>query len=306
MDKENKSAVIGTVFMDIKGFSRSKYDPVGTNIGDVYFIHGGVGRNAAENLANIGIPVSFVSTVDLGSSGDDIIRALNRCGADTSYVLRTEADGMGLWLAVLDEKGELAGSISKQPNMNIFESYIENIIYDVVENCSAVVLEIDMTRKIAEMVILAANKASKPVYALVGNMNVVLQSKELLSKTDCFICNNIEAAKLMEKEAVDVSAFELVKEIGDSLKLQSVVVTNGADGAYYYDRISGVTGHQRAVETVVKDSTGAGDAFFSGTVGALIKGFSLKKACEFGARLSAEVLASTGSAVEKCPDFYNR
>ena len=60
MNDMNKIAVIGTVFMDIKGFSHNSYDPVGTNIGDIVFSFGGVGRNAAENLANIGIPVSFL------------------------------------------------------------------------------------------------------------------------------------------------------------------------------------------------------------------------------------------------------
>ena len=52
MSDMNKIAVIGTVFMDIKGFAQNTYDPVGTNIGDIMFSFGGVGRNAAENLAN--------------------------------------------------------------------------------------------------------------------------------------------------------------------------------------------------------------------------------------------------------------
>ena len=37
MNDMNKIAVIGTVFMDIKGFSHNSYDPVGTNIGDIVF-----------------------------------------------------------------------------------------------------------------------------------------------------------------------------------------------------------------------------------------------------------------------------
>ena len=32
-------ALFGTVFIDIKGFSKNKYDPVGRNVGNVQFIH---------------------------------------------------------------------------------------------------------------------------------------------------------------------------------------------------------------------------------------------------------------------------
>lgn len=303
----NKIAVIGTVFMDIKGFAHGKYDPVGTNIGDVQFFHGGVGRNAAENLANIGLPVSFLSTVDVGASGDEIISALEAKGVDTRYILRTKERGMGMWLAVLDCSGELCGSISQQPDLSLFEKYIDSVICDAVRDCSCVVLEIDMTKEIANRVIIAAEKAQKPVYALVGNMSVILENKEMLRKTACFICNNIEAGRLVGED-YSVATTEIllnnIKQIAQKHGIKSLVITNGAEGAVYYDSILGKTGHQCAVETTVIDSTGAGDAFFSGTVGALSKGFEIDKACEYGAVLASKVIALSQSSAEPCIDFF--
>jgi len=308
MSDMNKTAVVGTVSMDIKGFAQNTYDPVGTNIGDIVFSFGGVGRNAAENLANIGTPVSFISTVDIGASGDEIIADLISKGVDTRHVLRTENNGMGMWLAVLNSNGELCGSISQQPDLSLLENYIDDVIDAAIADCSAVVLEIDMSREIAEKVLAAAEKTSKPVYTIVGNMSVINANKHMLSKTACFICNNIEAGKLINKDFTEVSLETLLSEImiiSDKFNIDALIITNGAEGAVYYDRRSELIGHQPAIKTDVVDTTGAGDAFFSGAVGALTRGFSIDRASEYGAKLASKVIASSQSSVERCLEFFN-
>ena len=108
--------VVGTAFVDIKGFPLNAYIPGGRNAGKIEVMHGGVGRNVAEDIANAGIPVSFVSMADNTSEGDNVIKRLKDSGVDTSYVLSVP-DGMGMWLAVFDETGDVVASISKRPNM---------------------------------------------------------------------------------------------------------------------------------------------------------------------------------------------
>ena len=71
------------------------------------------------------------------------------------------------------------------------------------------------------------------------------------------------------------SILKKIKEIADKFDIKSLIITNGADGAVYYDKTAGDCGHQPAIKTTVVDSTGAGDAFFSGAVGALSKGFAI-------------------------------
>ena len=55
----------------------------------------------------------------------------------------------------------------------------------------------------------------------------------------------------------------------------------------------------------VKDTTGAGDAFFSGTVMALTKGMPLSEAVKYGSRLASLTISSDGSACPIMPDFFN-
>lgn len=299
---KKKIAVIGTVFMDIKGFSHSKYDPYGTNIGSIQFVHGGVGRNAAENLANIGMSVIFLSTIDTGASGDEIIGKLQNRGIDINNILRTEKNGMGMWLAVLNEHGELVGSISQQPDLNLFCVHIEKTITAVLDECSAVVLEIDTTKEIAACVFEAAQRVDLPVYAIVGNMSVILENTHFLSQTECFICNNIEAGKLINTDLGNVSnnkLMSIIKLIAEKYNIKKMIITNGEKGSVYYDTYTDICGEQGAIKTDVVDTTGAGDAFFSGAVASLIEGNDMKSACEMGTMLASRVIASESSTIDQ-------
>ena len=106
------TVVIGTTFVDLKGFSAEKYIPRGRNLGEVKIVHGGVGRNVVENFANIGMPVSYVGMLEDSAIGRDVECHLYEIGADMSHMIKVPKNGIGMWLVILDENGELAGSIS--------------------------------------------------------------------------------------------------------------------------------------------------------------------------------------------------
>ena len=107
--------VIGDVFIDVKGYSTAPFIPGGRNAGVIQQIHGGVGRNVVEDIANIELKPTFVSLVDDDAMGDDVIRKLERHKVDTRY-MRKVKNGMGTWLAVFDQDGDVVASISKRPD----------------------------------------------------------------------------------------------------------------------------------------------------------------------------------------------
>ena len=109
-------AVIGATFVDIKGFPSDSYIPTGRNVGRVEYIHGGVARNVVEDIANVELRPIFLGIVDDTPMGRDVVQKLQNHKVNTDYVL-TRPDGMGTWLAVFDNNGDVAGSISKRPNM---------------------------------------------------------------------------------------------------------------------------------------------------------------------------------------------
>ena len=107
--------VIGAVFVDIKGYPLSTYIPGGRNAGRVEQVHGGVCRNVAEDIANVELRPTFVSLVDDTGSGQDVIDKLARHKVNTKYIEKVP-DGMGTWLAVFDNDGDVCAAISKRPD----------------------------------------------------------------------------------------------------------------------------------------------------------------------------------------------
>ena len=61
--------VIGTVFVDVKGYPEAAFIPTGRNVGRVEHVHGGVGRNVAEDIANCELRPTLISLVDQSGDG---------------------------------------------------------------------------------------------------------------------------------------------------------------------------------------------------------------------------------------------
>ena len=293
--------VIGAVFVDVKGFSFGTYMPEGTNIGDVQMVPGGVCRNVAEDLAKLGVPAQFVSMVDDSAMGRDVRDSLTALGIDTSHVIEAEK-GMGVWMAILDENGDLRGSISRQPDFKTLEEYLRENGETIVSQADGIVLEFDMNAAIADLVMRLAERYDKPVYSVVGNMGVILRHPEYLRKVACFICNEIAAGRLFDRELTGIGPEEMLPLLVQESRnagIPAMVLTMGADGAVYVDHRTGEFGRCPAVSVNMIDSTGAGDAFFTGTVAAFSRKLPLSQAVRVGAELAARTLQVAGSC---CPE----
>ena len=309
MDKGGTGPIllIGSCFTDIKGFPFGKYDPVGRNIGKIEYFSGGVARNVAMNCSNMGYVVTFVSMADTGKSGDEMLDQLREAGADVTNVLRPDRGGSGVWMAVMNEDGDVAGSISQQPDLDMLEKHIRSAVESIIDGCRAVLLEIDLNERIAEYCIERAEKAGVPVYAIVGNLSVARARHDLLARCRCFICNRAEALSLFgwTEDGDGKPLTEIVSHGAGKIGLPQMVVTLGGDGAVWCDRETGRAGHVPARAAHVVDTTGAGDAFFSACVCALLEGRELEEACQAGTVLASAVIGSTDNACRPCPGFIS-
>jgi pseudouridine kinase len=296
-------AVIGTIFMDCKGFARQIYNPLGRNLGSIKFVHGGVGRNVAENLANLSLPVFFVSTVDNSALGKDVVFRLNKANVNLDYLSYAGERGMGMWLAILDQKGDLVGSVSQMPDLGLLEGLISEKGFQIVEAASHIVLELDLNESISRRIVEIAHRCNKRIYGIPGNLDVVMNNRDLLSYLDCFICNDIEGGRLL---GADLSGMK-IEHLQDNLTgfvedsgLHSMVITLGVRGSVYYDSGTGEKGFQPAFQTEVVDSSGAGDAFFSGTVAGLIRNRPLAESVIYGTRVAFWTIQVEENT---CPDL---
>ena len=296
--------VVGAVFVDVKGFPEDNYIPTGRNAGRVEFVHGGVGRNVAEDIANVELRPRFVSLVDDNAEGEAVLKKLRNHKVNTDYVLSVP-DGMGMWLAVFDNSGDLAGSISKRPDPSALVQLLEEKGDEIFADADSIVVEIDLDKEVVKQVFKYAEKYHKKVYAVVANMSIASQRRDFLQSTDCFVCNVLEAGILFVTDFSQLSPEELCEELSRrviSARIPAVVVTMGSKGSVYAD-MQGNKGVCPAETVQVRDTTGAGDAFCAGVAMGLTYGKTMPEALEIGTRLAASVITVSENV---CPRFLPR
>lgn len=295
---QSNITVIGTVFVDCKGFATASYNPEGRNLGNIQFVHGGVGRNVAENLAYLGIDTSFVTMLEPSALGQEVKERLLSNQIDLTYVQEVAENGMGMWLAILDEHGHLRGSVSKMPNLEHMDKLVQKHLLDMMDASSSIALELDLNKSISSSVTRLAQLRGVPIYGIPGNMDVILSHPEILENIDAFICNEHEAERLLKQSFCSLNRRQqvaLLESCVQRYRIKRMVITLGAEGSIYLDGQSGEQGHQPARKVNLVDSTGAGDAFFSGTIAALQQGISLTDAVKWGTDAAACTIQSAES-----------
>ena len=293
--------VIGATFVDIKGFPFDNYLPTGRNAGKVEYVHGGVARNVVEDIANVELRPTFLSIVDDTPMGDAVVQKLSNHKVDTRYIL-TRPDGMGTWLAVFDNNGDVAGSISKRPNMYPIAELLEEKGDEIFSQVPSVVLEIGLDKEIVKGTLALARKHKVKTFALVANMSIAAERRDLLQQFDCVICNQLEAGILFLDDYDNKTPEEMRDILAERIvaaNIPSMVVTMGADGAVFAS-LAGEKGICPARKVQVKDTTGAGDSFCAGVAIGMTYGKTMAEAVEIGTTLAASVITSSENV---CPRF---
>ena len=293
--------VIGAVFVDIKGFPHDMYIPDGRNVGRIEYVHGGVARNVVEDIANLELRPTYLGIVDDTPMGEAVVNKLRNHKVNCEHVL-TKRDGMGTWLAVFDNNGDVAGSISKRPNMLPLVDLLGEKGDEIFSSADSVVLEVDLDKALVKKVLELGKKHDVKLFGLVSNMSLAAQRRDFIKQFDCLICNQQEAGILFADDYSEKTPEELCEILSHKVSqanFPSMVVTMGGKGSVYAD-YTGVKGVCPARKVQVKDTTGAGDAFCAGVAAGMTYGKTLAEAVEIGTLLAASVITSTENV---CPRF---
>lgn len=293
--------ILGAVFVDIKGYPLDTYIPRGRNVGRIEQVHGGVSRNVAEDIANVELRPTFVSLVDDTGIGDDVIRKLRNHKVNTDYI-RKVPNGMGTWLAIFDNDGDVYAAVSKRPDLSPVLDILDESGDEIFRDADSIIFEIDIEKETVKKIFQLAEKYKKPVYALVSNMSIAVERRDFLRRVDCFVCNQQEAGILFSEDYSEKSPDEMMDILNEKLpqaKIRRMVVTMGGAGSVYAET-GGECGFCPAQKVDVKDTTGAGDSFFSGIAIGLTYGKTLRESCEIGTRLAASVICTSENV---CPRF---
>jgi len=293
--------VFGATFVDIKGYPLTQYVEAGRNVGRVMQVHGGVARNVAEDIANVELRPTFVSVVDDNGTGTDVVDKLKRHMINTKYIRRIPG-GLGTWLAVFNNQGDVVASISQRPDLSEIRNVLAEQGNEIISNADSIVVEIDMESDILKTIFELAAKYGKDVYAVVSNMSIAMERRDLLTKTACVVCNKQEAGLLYSEDYDQFTPEQMVEVLKTKVKtthVKKMVVTLGDEGAVFATA-DGESGICKPRRVNVIDTTGAGDSFFAGVAIGLTYGKNLMESCEIGTRLAASVIATKENV---CPRF---
>lgn len=293
--------VFGATFVDVKGYPLAQYIPGGRNEGRVIQVHGGVSRNVAEDIANVELRPTFITVLDESGMSTDVVNKLQRHKINTEYITRTE-DGLGTWLAVFDNQGDVVASISKRPDLMPILDILTEHGDEIFEGADSIVVEIDMEADLLKEIFALADRHGKDVYAVVSNMSIAMARRDLLQRVSCLVCNAQEAGLLFSEDYEEVAPEELkdilTRKIAHA-QIPRMVVTLGEKGAVYADG-QGESGYCPPSKVDVIDTTGAGDSFFAGVTIGLTYGKSIAEACRIGTKLAASVISTKENV---CPRF---
>jgi pseudouridine kinase len=279
-----KVTIIGAANIDIITKSKTVIIPGDSNPADIKLKAGGVARNIAEILALRKVDVDFITAIGDDPFGTFLRKSCADIGISTDAWIVKNNISTGIYLASLDNTGELYvgfNATSAPESISVTEL---TKLGNRIKNADLLILDLNLSEKIIVSAIELRNE--RPIMVDAVSSAKVPRIKDVLGKIDILKLNRLEAEALTgitldTKQRVKKAAYTLVdcgaKRVFITLGIAGVCAAD-ADTAFFVP----------AVPMVVKDVTGAGDAFTAGI--AMTFADDLQTQAEAGIKLAAEHL----------------
>lgn len=278
-----KILVIGGTNIDINATSDQEIVAYDSNIGSIEMFVGGVAKNIAENLARLDLDVSFLTILGndhYGKIAKNYFKELKlNLIVGTSKIYPTP-----IYLAVFDHNKDLEVGVNDMKalvelNGEFIRKNVDFKAYDLV------LLDSNLSHETLEYIFY---NCDKPIFAEAISVNKVKKLVPFLSRMHAIKCNMLEALAITDKTEKD-GVSEVIQAIADK-GVKEVYVTDGGRGSYLLK--DGKLNHLHSTKANIVNTTGAGDAFFSGVIYAKALG---KDELKYGNALAKITLESNRS-----------
>lgn len=248
---------------------------------------GGNAANVAVGASRLGLKAALVAEIGKDEFAQKIINTLKLENVDTSKVSQTEGQ-QSSFSVILNFKSE----------RTIFSEHVRRDHNFNFENISAKYAYLtsigDVWEKAYEKAIEFVKKTNCSLIFNPGTLQIAAGAQNLanvLSIANIIIVNKEEGQALLKNNNLNMEDLLLgLQKLGPKV----VVVTDGKNGSYAIDQ-KGEFFKQEIAEAQVVEKTGAGDAYSSGFLSALINGKTIANAMEWGTKNSASVIGKVGA-----------
>lgn len=262
MNKTDYVTVVGAANLDIQGFTEEKLIQRDSNPGEVKICLGGVGRNISENMARLGIDTKLITATGGDANSKRLLEECNQVGIDMEHVLVLPDANASIYLAIMDEDGDMAMALS---DMHIMDRMTTEFIKGkshILKNSEVIVIDTCVPRDVIEY-ILHTFKDSKILLDPVS-IKKSRRVKDIIGGFHTIKLNRLEAQFLSDMTIESHDDLPKLTQYFIDQGVQRVFITLGSEGVYYRDRDIG--GLLPSPKIKVANATGAGDAFMAGII----------------------------------------
>ncbi|MCM8782642.1 MAG: ribokinase [Candidatus Omnitrophica bacterium] len=294
-------AVVGSSNTDFS-LRVEKLPAVGeTVLGKELFISGGgKGANQAACIAKLGGEVNFIANIGAEYFGNLSIKNLDKVGVDTRFVKKDRIHHSGTAFILIDKCGRNMIAVSAGSNMFLKASDIIKRA-DCIKKSRILLLQCEVPIEAVKAAVYLAKRFNKLI--ILNPAPACKISKDILSKVDVLIPNEIELSMLTGVNVSDTTLINRDTAVPDTLRKAAtlllktgvgcVIITLGKKGVLLVTK--GKTKFFKAKKVKVVDTTCAGDAFCGAFAFGLDNGKSIEEAIEFATCVAALTCTKVGA-----------
>jgi sugar/nucleoside kinase (ribokinase family) len=286
----------GKVINDLKHHEKLIAFDYGSKIipEETEFAHGGGGANTAISFSKMGLHASAILNIGLEGTGSLVLRELEEAGVSCQHITRDKEHHTALSMIVSVDGGDHTMFLYRGSNNFIHVDDWRDVhtkwffVASLTGESAELIPELFSYAR-AHNIKVAWNPGSEQ---LKGGYHDIAS---YLADTDILIMNKDEACNLLitEDNKIRHADYEVILKKLHELTRGIVVITDSENGSYVMDEKKFY--HEPAHKAKVVETTGAGDAYGSTFVAAVIKGYGVKHAMKMAAENAANVVSYLGA-----------
>lgn len=259
------------------------------------FSLGGNAANVAVGLSRLGCSSSICAEIGDDEFSQKIINSLKQEQVHKDFIIQSKGQASS-FSVILNFKGErtiFSEHVYRQHDFNFINLstkwvYLTSIGKEWKNAYRNVYNFVTQTKTL-----LAFNPGTLQI-------NDVTDIADILSITNILFVNKEEAAQIMNYELRIMNQekhkenIKILLEQLQKLGPKVVVITDGKNGSYAMDENRTIF-KQDCISCKIVEKTGAGDAYSTGFIAAILHGLSIKEAMAWGAVNSASVIEKVGA-----------
>lgn len=293
LNEEPMVTVIGACNLDLQGISTKPLLFHDSNPGEFIKSPGGVGRNIADNIARLGLPVRLLTALGKDEEGETLRFLTEESGVDMKDAHYSSTYPTSVYLSVLDEKGEMVVAINQMGILRELDQDYFQKKEGLIKQASLIVLDANLEEEALNY--LCQVHRDKMIFIDPVSAVKSLRLRGSLSSIYAIKPNRLEMEALVGRNLQDMEDYKrALAELLDR-GIQQIFLSLGEEGVLVADKKNLL--HVRGRVKNLKSVTGAGDAFFAAAVYANLQGWDIEHVAGFSQAAALLTLEQEKSSI---------